>query len=59
MIRQEYGNPYVMPAADRAAYVKDMIARAERTASPGRCGAMAAPSASSTHFDGEPRPSPM
>lgn len=29
MIRQEYGNPYVMPPASRAAYVKDMIARAE------------------------------
>lgn len=30
MIRQEYGNPYVVPAASRAAYVADMIARAER-----------------------------
>ncbi|MEP9397875.1 cellulase family glycosylhydrolase [Mesorhizobium sp. KR2-14] len=30
MIRQEYGNPYVMPADDRAAYVRDMIGRAER-----------------------------
>jgi hypothetical protein len=30
MIRQEYGNPYVVPAASRAAYVKDMIGRAER-----------------------------
>ena len=30
MIRQEYGNPYVVPAASRAAYVRDMIARAER-----------------------------
>ena len=29
MIRQEYGNAYVMPAAYRAAYVRDMIARAE------------------------------
>ena len=29
MIRQEYGNAYVMPAEYRAAYVKDMIARAE------------------------------
>ncbi|AID33026.1 glycoside hydrolase family 5 protein [Mesorhizobium jarvisii] len=29
MIRQEYGNAYVMPAPYRAAYVKDMIARAE------------------------------
>jgi len=29
MIRQEYGNPYVMPAEYRAAYVRDMIARAE------------------------------
>ncbi|MEW6633172.1 MAG: cellulase family glycosylhydrolase [Pseudomonadota bacterium] len=29
MIRQEYGNPYVMPGEYRAAYVKDMIARAE------------------------------
>ncbi|AZO73260.1 MULTISPECIES: cellulase family glycosylhydrolase [unclassified Mesorhizobium] len=29
MIRQEYGNPYVMPAKYRAAYVRDMIARAE------------------------------
>lgn len=29
MIRQEYGNAYVMPAECRAAYVKDMIARAE------------------------------
>ena len=29
MIRQEYGNPYVMPGAWRAAYVRDMIARAE------------------------------
>ena len=28
MIRQEYGNPHVIPAASRAAYVKDMIARA-------------------------------
>jgi endoglucanase len=30
MIRQEYGNPYVVPAASRAAYVSDMIGRAER-----------------------------
>jgi hypothetical protein len=29
MIRQEYGNPYVMPAEYRAAYVRDMITRAE------------------------------
>ena len=29
MIRQEYGNAHVMPAEYRAAYVKDMIARAE------------------------------
>ncbi|WP_269931410.1 glycoside hydrolase family 5 protein [Aminobacter sp. HY435] len=29
MIRQEYGNPNVMPGRWRAAYVKDMIARAE------------------------------
>ncbi|UVK40037.1 glycoside hydrolase family 5 protein [Mesorhizobium sp. AR10] len=29
MIRQEYGDSYVMPAEYRAAYVKDMIARAE------------------------------
>ncbi|WP_137932948.1 glycoside hydrolase family 5 protein [Mesorhizobium comanense] len=29
MIRQEYGNAYVMPGAYRAAYVRDMIARAE------------------------------
>lgn len=29
MIRQEYGNPYVMPAKYRAAYARDMIARAE------------------------------
>ncbi|MDX8453349.1 cellulase family glycosylhydrolase [Mesorhizobium sp. VK9D] len=29
MIRKEYGNGFVMPAADRAAYVRDMIARAE------------------------------
>jgi hypothetical protein len=29
MIRQEYGNPYVTPAKYRAAYVRDMIARAE------------------------------
>lgn len=28
MIRQEYGNAYVMPAEHRAAYVRDMIARA-------------------------------
>lgn len=30
MIRQEYGNPYVVPAAQRAAYVKDMIGHAEK-----------------------------
>jgi endoglucanase len=30
MIRQEYGNPFVMPAESRAAYVRDMIRRAER-----------------------------
>jgi hypothetical protein len=30
MIRQEYGNPFVMPAASRAAYARDMIARAEK-----------------------------
>ena len=30
MIREEYGNPYVMPVATRASYVKDMIGRAER-----------------------------
>ncbi|MFB9344804.1 glycoside hydrolase family 5 protein [Aminobacter aganoensis] len=29
MIRQEYGNPFVMPGSWRAAYVGDMIARAE------------------------------
>lgn len=29
MIRQEYGNPSIMPGPWRAAYVKDMIARAE------------------------------
>ncbi|RWC60938.1 cellulase family glycosylhydrolase [Mesorhizobium sp.] len=29
MIRQEYGNSHVMPAEYRAAYVRDMIARAE------------------------------
>lgn len=29
MIRQEYGNPYEMPAEYRAAYVRDIIARAE------------------------------
>ncbi|TPO00992.1 cellulase family glycosylhydrolase [Mesorhizobium sp. B1-1-5] len=29
MIRKEYGNSFVMPAAYRAAYVRDMIARAE------------------------------
>lgn len=29
MIRQEYGNAYVMPPRYRAAYVRDMIARAE------------------------------
>jgi hypothetical protein len=30
MIRQEYGNPDVIPGTTRAAYVKDMIERAER-----------------------------
>jgi hypothetical protein len=30
MIRQEYGNAYVVPSASRAAYVKDMIGYAER-----------------------------
>jgi hypothetical protein len=30
MIRQEYGSDFVMPAIFRAAYVKDMIGRAER-----------------------------
>ncbi|WP_295810066.1 cellulase family glycosylhydrolase [uncultured Nitratireductor sp.] len=30
MIRQEYGNPDVMPAAWRAAYIRDMIAKAEK-----------------------------
>jgi hypothetical protein len=30
MIRQEYGNPYVVPAAERAAYAADMIGHAER-----------------------------
>ncbi|AEH85797.1 glycoside hydrolase family 5 protein [Mesorhizobium opportunistum] len=29
MIRQEYGNSYVMPAQYRATYVSDMVARAE------------------------------
>ncbi|MBZ9735870.1 glycoside hydrolase family 5 protein [Mesorhizobium sp. CA18] len=29
MIRKEYGNSFVMPAVYRAAYVRDMIARAE------------------------------
>ena len=29
MIRQEYGNPAVIPAAYRAAYVRDMIGHAE------------------------------
>ena len=29
MIRQEYGNPHVVPPRYRAAYVRDMIARAE------------------------------
>jgi hypothetical protein len=29
MIRQEYGNPHVIPAKYRAVYVRDMIARAE------------------------------
>lgn len=30
MIRQEYGNPYVVPGKERAAYVRDMIDHAER-----------------------------
>ena len=30
MIRQEYGNDHIVPAFDRAAYLKDMIARAEK-----------------------------
>jgi hypothetical protein len=30
MIRQEYGNPYVVPGAERAAYVRDVIGHAER-----------------------------
>ena len=30
MIRQEYGNAYVLPPATRAAYYRDMIALAER-----------------------------
>jgi len=30
MIRQEYGNPFVMPGASRAGYVKDMIGLAEQ-----------------------------
>lgn len=30
IIRQEYGSDFVMPAASRAVYVKDMISRAER-----------------------------
>lgn len=30
MIRQEYGNPFVIPGKDRAAYVRDVIGRAER-----------------------------
>jgi endoglucanase len=29
MIRQEYGNPYVVPAAERAAYYRDAIRLAE------------------------------
>ncbi len=29
MIRQEYGNPYIVPAAARAAYARDVIRRAE------------------------------
>jgi endoglucanase len=29
MIRQEYGNPFVIPPVARAAYVKDMVGRAE------------------------------
>jgi hypothetical protein len=30
MIRQEYGNPHVMPGKYRAAYIRDMIALAEK-----------------------------
>jgi endoglucanase len=30
MIRQEWGNPFVMPGPERAAYVRDMIEHAER-----------------------------
>ena len=30
MIRQEYQNPHVVPAAERAAYLRDMIGHAER-----------------------------
>jgi hypothetical protein len=30
MIRQEYGNPYVMPGKYRATYIRDMIALAEK-----------------------------
>jgi hypothetical protein len=30
MIRQEYNNPYIVPGSDRAAYVKDMIGKAEK-----------------------------
>ena len=30
MIRQEWENPYIMPGAERAAYVKDVIEHAER-----------------------------
>ncbi len=30
MIRQEYGNPSIVPGKERAAYVKDMIGHAER-----------------------------
>lgn len=30
MIRQEYGNPYVVPGKERAAYAQEMIERAER-----------------------------
>lgn len=30
MIRQEYGNPYVVPSSSRAAYYKDMLSHAEQ-----------------------------
>lgn len=54
MIRQEYGNPFVMPAASRAAYVGDMIAIAEQHRFPwaiwGYGGAFGVVEA----FDGQP-----